>query len=339
MSRARLCLSFLSLLLGVAFFAPSAQALTSYCVGTTAEFISAIDQSETDNDDSRINLRSGNYHFSDNVYYYAPAAGSHVREGILIIEGGYGALCATRTNDARSTVLSGDGYQTIHLNPTNGSVWFRSLSFDGVSTSTIGPAHDDETCPVSGLVFDATRVRVNNGMMQFIGKCHDVTLRDSLLVNAFASDLHYVRDTALDISLMQDLHVAHAPTLTMINVTVAEGYTNLMACCDRSTTAFLYNSIFRRDGVDIRTSGLNVYARNNRYDRITFNDGTFVIGSSNNTSADPDLDLDYRPHAASPMVNSGTANVPNGLLSLDLFAGTRVIGAAVDRGALEYAGR
>jgi hypothetical protein len=137
------------------------------------------------------------------VYYYAPPVGSPIREGFLILEGGYGARCATRTNDARSTVLSGDGYQTIKLYPTNGAVWFRSLSFDGVSTSTIGPVNDDEICPVSGLVFDATRVRVDNGMMQFIGKCHDVTLRDSLIVNAFASDLHYVRDTALDVLAAQ----------------------------------------------------------------------------------------------------------------------------------------
>jgi len=39
------------------------------------------------------------------------------------------------------------------------------------------------------------------------------------------------------------------------------------------------------------------------------------------------------------MVNSGTSNVPSGLSLIDLYAGTRVMGAAVDRGALEFSGR
>ena len=331
--------SFLSLLLGIALFAPSAHALTSYCVGTVAEFTLAIDRAETDNDDSRINVRSGSYHLADDVYYSAPSPGGRIREGFLIIEGGYGAHCSTRTNDARSTVFDGDGHQTLRLFPTNGSVWLRALSFDGVSTAIFGPSRD-EACPVPGLVFDATRVRMDNGMMRFAGKCHDVSLRDTLLTNGYANDYHYTGDTALDVYLIQDDHVADLATVTMINVTVAEGYTNLISCCAISTaTASLYNSIFRRDGVDIRAAGVNVYARNNRYDRIAFVDASLVIGSLNNTSADPNLDLNYRPNAGSPMVNSGTSNVPSGLSLIDLYAGTRVIGAAVDRGALEFSGR
>ena len=338
MSRARFCSAVLFLLFATALLAPSAHALTSYCVGNVAEFALAVDRAESDNDDSRINVRSGSYHLVNDLYYYAPAPGSRIREGFLIIEGGYGLHCSTRTNDARSTVFTGDGHQTLRLNPTSGSVWLRSLSFDGVSTAIFAPSLGD-ACPVPGLVFDATRVRMDNGMMRFISKCHDVTLRDSLLVNGYANDFHYTYDTALDVDLRLEDDVADPATLTMINVTVAEGYTNLMSCCDRSGIAYLYNSIFRRDGVDLRAAGVNVYARNNRYDQITFVDASLVIGSSNNTTADPDLDLHYRPNSGSPMVNSGTSNVPNGLSLMDLYAGTRVVGAAVDRGALEFGGR
>jgi len=338
MSHSRFRSPFLSLLLSLALFAPSAHALTTYCVGTVTEFASALDRAETDNDDSRINLRSGSYYLTDNLYYSAPSPGSLIREGQLTIEGGYGAHCASRTNDARSTVFSGDGHQTLFFYPTKGSVSLKTLNFDGVSTAIFGPSLG-EACPVANLVFDVTRVRMNNGMMRFAGKCHDVTLRDSLLVNGYANDHFYPYDTALDVYLQQQDDVADPATVTMINVTIAEGRTSLSSCCggNPSATAYLYNSIFRRDGVDIYAA-MDVYARNNRYDRIEFDDGSLVFGSSRNTTADPDLDIDYRPNLGSRMIDTGTADVPNGLGLFDLYAGTRVIGAAVDRGALEYAG-
>lgn len=320
-------------LLLCAVAAPEAHALASYCVGTQSAFVAALDAAESDNDDSRINLRTGVYEFVDDAYYTSSQS-VRPREGRLIIEGGYGANCTTRTNDARSTTLHGDGRATIRLSPWRGSIEVRSLGFDGVSLAAFGPTSGDP-CLASGLVFDVTRVRMNHGMMRLASKCHDITLRDTLLTNGYANDFHYTFDTALDVYLVQETDVADPATLTLIGVTVAEGYTNLMAGSARTGTVSLYNSIFRRSGIDIRAAGVNVYARNNRYDRIAFQDGALVLGSSGNTSADPDFDADYRPNPGSPMIDSGTAGVPNGLGLLDLFAGARVVGAGVDRGALE----
>ncbi|MGH2548539.1 MAG: hypothetical protein ACREPX_02575, partial [Rhodanobacteraceae bacterium] len=309
------------MLLGALCIAP-AHALTSYCVGTTAEFTLALDRAETDNDDSRINLRSGVYTFSDNYYYNPPKTG-RIREGKLIIDGGYGSFCATRTNDARSTVLRGDGHQTIFFYPWRDSLNVKTLSFDGVSAAAFGPSLGD-TCPATGQTVVFERLRMETGMLRFIGKCHDLTLRDSLLVNGYASDFHYPYGTALDISLDQETDTPDPATATIINTTVAEGRTGIYSCCARLGTAYIYNSIFRREGTDIY-SRVNIYARNHRYDRIDFVPGSLIgqilIGSARNVSVDPDLDSNYRPNPGSPMVDTGTADVPDTLPSIDLFAG------------------
>lgn len=337
MSRARLLSSFVSLLFGLAFFAPSANALTSYCVGTTAEFVLALDRAETDNDDSRINLRSGVYAFSDNYYYDPPETG-RIREGKLIVEGGYGSFCTTRTNDARSTVLRGDGHQTVFFYPWRDSLEVKTLNFDGTSAAAFGPSIND-ACPATGMTVRFERIRMNTGMLRLSGKCHDFTLRDSLLVDGYASDFHYPYGTALDVWLDQEADTPHPAKVTIINTTVAEGRTSILSCCARLGIAYIYNSIFRREGTDIYAR-VNIYARNNRYDSIDFVTtnplvGQLLIGSARNTSADPNLDSNYRPNPGSPMVDTGTADVPDTLASIDLFAGPRVVGAAVDRGPLE----
>src|SRR5690606_15513420 len=74
----------------------------------------------------------------------------------------------------------------------------------------------------------------------------------------------------------------------------------------------------------------------NRYDTLDFMNGAGLLpGSGENTSAAPQLDVDYVPVVGSPMVNAGTANVPGGLPGTDHAGSDREIGFRVDRGALE----
>ena len=341
MSRRRLChIAFSALLAAATLFAPAAHAVVTYCVGTPAQFQDALDQAEIDADDSRIDVQSGSYEILADLRYQ-PEFEFIIEPGSLTIEGGYGAGCASRIDDARQTILNGNGVPMLRLFANRNSILFKTMSFNGVSLFAADAGIAD-SCAGSNLEFEFRRVRIANASLQIgAAQCHDVVVRDSLLTNGVSHEDHQEPDTSLDAYLIADDDVDVASTLTLINTTVVDGLVDVHTCCDYRNRANFYNTILQRDGTDLRAEATNVYTRNSRYDTIGFVDnnwlpaGVLVDGSGNNTSADPDLDGSFRPNPDSPMVNSGTSNVPDGLLSIDVYGGPRVIGSAVDRGALE----
>ncbi len=310
-----------------------AHAVQAYCVGTVAELRNALDQAEMDGDDSRIDLRIGTFNFISELRYepvleYINPAGS------LTIEGGYGSGCASRVDDASLTILQSNNGEKFVIKTETATVVMKTMTFDQTEVLLVGnPVLSENPCVSNNLKLEARRVRMLGGKLSTVSQCHNTVLRDSLFTNA--SD-----GTALDVHLSQDEdHLA--TTLTMINNTVAEGRLYIYSCCDSLGTAFLYNNVFRNSGTEISAVSTNVFALNNRYDSLAFSTnnplpaGILVPGSANNLTSNPDLDANYRPNVGSTMVNSGTSAVPGGLLTIDLYGGPRVIGSAVDRGALE----
>lgn len=325
-----------------ALLSTPAQAVQTYCVGTPAEFQAALDDAEADGEDSRIDVRSGTYALGSDLQYIA-SLGSVMPPGKLTIEGGYGPGCVSQTDNASLTTLQANGNRRLYLSQTWDSVTIKTLSFDGASLVLVDALGD--TCASADQKIELRRLRVDGGHLALQTSCHDITLRDSLLVNGHNDSVGGNADQSLFVFLINYEDLPQAPSLNVINSSVINGRTTLQTGGDEQGIAFLYNSLFVRSGTDIFTEGTSVYARNNRYDGISFQPhdnlgdeipaGVLLPGSGNNLSVAPDLDANYRPNPGSPMLDSGTATVPGGLASIDIYGADRVIGAQVDRGAIE----
>ncbi len=307
---------------------PGAHAVQTYCVGTVAELRTALDNAEADGDDSRIYLRTGTYNFTSNLLYQ-PDLEFFLPAGSLTIEGGYGVGCASRVDDARLTVLQSTGLAYLEITTETGTVVIKTLTF-AVDTGIVFSGNQGENpCSANNLKFEGRRLRMLNAGFESHGQCHDIVFRDSLLVSSFM----------LVFLTQDDDHLT--PSLTMVNNTFVDSGLSVRAPGDSQGTAFLFNNVFAERYNSIAATSVNVLAINNRYGAISFYDdpplaaGTLLPGSSNNNDSDPDLDASYRPNAGSAMIDSGTSSVPGGLLSIDLYGGPRVIGPAVDRGAVE----
>ena len=317
-----------------------AQATQTYCVGTPAEFQSALNQAENDNEDSRIDVRAGTYNLSSDLRY-EPEFEGIIISGKLTIEGGYGAGCASQSYDAQDTTLQSDGSKNLRVVTRSGSVVIKSIGFSNASLK-VRDEPFDESCFSNGLTFEFRRVRIDGGALWVSSAiCHDVIVRDSLFINGASNESGIPAGTGLQLWPRTAAGIDHAAKVTLINTTVAEGSFNLATCCDRRATAFVYNSVFRRAGIEIFAEATNVVAVSNRFDPIAFSAsnelgaGSLLAGSGDNTAVNPDLDANYRPNPGSPMLNAGTSVVPDGLSSLDVTGGPRIVGSDVDRGAVE----
>jgi len=338
MIRSLLSMAFFGVLLGL--FGPicsSARATQTYCVGTVSEFQDALNASETDGEESRIDVRTGTYNLSSSLVYKPTLY--FIPIGKLTIEGGYGVGCASRVDDASLTVLQSDGSRFLRAYADTASVVVKTMTFNQVSIDVSNSVFGDE-CATTNIVFEFRRIKVNGGVL-FVNAiiCHDVVIRDSLFTNGYATNSNIPSDSSIFVYTVQN--VSNPAETTIINSTVIDGQVGFEARGDYRGTSYLYNNIFSRSGTEIFAEATNVYASHNRYDAISFTAnsdlpaGVLLNGSSDNVSSNPDLDASYRPNPNSPMRDSGTSSVPNGLLSIDLYGGPRVVGASVDRGALE----
>ena len=338
MIRSIVSIAFFGILLGLfGPFCNSARATQTYCVSTVSEFQDALNQAETDGEESRIDVRTGTYNLSSSLVYEPTLY--FIPTGKLTIEGGYGVGCTTRVDDASLTVLQGDGSRFLRAYADNASIVVKTMTFNQVSIDVTNSVFGDG-CASTNLVFEFRRIKVNGGVL-FVNAiiCHDVVIRDSLFTNGYASNSNIPGDSSIFVYTVQS--VSDPAETTIINSTVIDGLVRFEARGDYRGTSYLYNNIFSRNGTEIFAEATNVYASNSRYDAISFTGnsdldaGVLLSGSGDNISSSPDLDASYRPNPNSPMRDSGTSSVPNGLLSIDLYGGPRVIGSSVDRGALE----
>jgi len=338
MIRSIVSITFFGVLLGLfGPFCSSAYATQTYCVNTVSEFQDALNQAETDGEESRIDVQTGTYNLSSSLVYKPTLY--FIPIGKLTIEGGYGVGCTTRVDDASLTVLQGDGSRFLRAYADNASVVVKTMTFNQVSIDVTNSVFGDE-CATTNIVFEFRRIKVNGGVL-FVNAiiCHDVVIRDSLFTNGYASNSNLPSNSSISIYTVQN-----APDFaetTIINSTVIDGLVKFQSRGGAFRgTANLYNNIFSRSGTEIYAEATNIWAFNNRYDPISFTgndefDAGSLMSGDHNISSSPDLDATYRPNANSPMRDTGTSAVPDGLLSIDLYGGPRVVGSSVDRGALE----
>lgn len=314
----------------------TAQALTEYCVNSTASFQTALDQAEIDLDDSLIKVQTGTYTLSSDLLFN-PTLEYVVPVGRLTIRGGYNAGCSSYSLTPGATTLTSANQSRLYLRTSTGNASVLGITFQGAPLLMVSPVLS--SCPSQRRTFAVRRVRVDQAMFEATAWCHNVVVENSLFTNGIATaGAGYAADTGVGIYLAyeEDTYDS-APSLTMVNSSVINGRMQLRSLDDgRQGAAFLYNSIFSRAAGDDIFSEAHVFARHNRYDGISFSGGAMLVpGSDNNTSVAPQLDANHIPTAGSPMRNSGTSMVPDGLPGTDHAGNDRVIGSQVDRGALE----
>lgn len=322
--------------------APAAHdaAAASYCVGSSSEWQQALDAAEIDGEDSLVMVRSGQYVASGDLVYY-PVTESIAPAGRLTVRGGYNADCSAYSLTPGLTVFGGASGRELKVYAESSSVVLAGLTFDGTFLTMRGDnfsGGEPEECPIPGLAFELLRVRIDEGGAYIDSRCQQVRVENTLVTDAVSHP--FMQDDAPDVGLgvyltrNEDMQQS---SLTIINSTMVNALTHVRANFDLDyiARASIYNSIFLRGGTDLYSSA-DVRAVRNRYDTLDFDNGAGLLpGSGDNTSAAPQLDADYVPAVGSPMVNSGTANVPDGLPGTDHAGNDRVIGFGVDRGALE----
>lgn len=311
-----------------------AWALTEYCVGTASGLRDALDDAEIDADDSLVKIRSGTISLVQEVIYDTDLEGI-VPAGDLVIRGGYDSDCSDYSLAAGATVLRSTTGQRVALISETSDIAVNGVTFEGTHLRLISQTLSD--CPANRRRFSTSRVRIDGASLDVNAWCHDVKISNSLFTNGVA-----VPGSALTGDVGVGIYLAfnqddydRASHLTMINSTIGNGRLHLVSQNGLPASAELYNNIFVRSGSDIVSSAF-VYARNNRYDGIAFDNGaSLTIGSGENNSGSANLDAAYVPQPGSVAVNTGTSTVPGGLTGTDHVGNDRVIGARPDMGAIE----
>lgn len=303
-----------------------------YCVGSVTQLRDALDDAEVDFEDSLIKVRSGAYTLTSDVGYL-PAAEFTVPAGKLTVRGGYNSDCSDYSNSSGATRFIASGNQRLSFRTQTGNVTLVGLSFEGAHLTLTSVVLGQ--CLDNAPNFNLRRIRSVGAGVRIVSQCHDVIIENGLFVDAVAvPDAGVPAGSAIDISLTDD--DGRIGKLWMINNTVVNGALTLSGCCGQRPVAELYNNIFSRSGTEVFADNIVVLARHNRFDPISFtNDGALSGSSGNNTAAAANLDANFVPTAGSAMLDSGTADVPDGLSTLDQTGGDRTIGPGVDRGARE----
>jgi hypothetical protein len=335
-------LSIPSLLLSLLLLmvALPAQAETRYCVGTPAQFQDALDQAAIDAGDSLIQVRSGTYHLTRDLRY-APITEFVIPVGRLTVRGGYDADCSSYSLTPGATTINGSDEHLFSAETVTDSLTLAGLTFESAFVRVERPLLAE--CVGTAHRFAFRQIRIDRGSLDITSLCHEVLIENTLLTNGIRipGSLR-AEDTSLHVHLVSNGDTHGPPSLAISNSSVISGLTTFTRCCDSAATARVFNSVFDRpSGPDI-FSDIDILALHNRYDGIAFSSahgdglpaGVLLEGSVDNLSAHPQLDARYVPVIGSPMIGSGTADVPGGLPATDHAGNERRIGFAVDRGAL-----
>lgn len=309
------------------------------CVDTVAELEAAMLAATVDlpNVSRRlIRLEQGTYNLTnaDFMRTTSQATGWPLREPV-VLAGGYTANCAGRVQNASNTVLTNTGTRRMDLEV------LRDLIVSGLTFSNFA-----NQIEFSNFNLNDTLQRIEVANSRFVGGSggisigvesgngtSEIRLRNNLIFNRPGDGqctLRLTGDTGPDTSVR----------LIASNNTVAgNGTTGDGVCIGHVELPELYNNIFYLNpGEDLLGLGNNgqFTARNNLFQNVA---GISYLINSNNSSSNPlfvnILGGDLRLDTGSPGINSGFESVPFGNSPVDIAGLTRVVGAAIDRGAHE----
>ena len=311
------------------------------CVPQDMTLAAALNQAQTQT--LTIKLVQGSYDLKNTVWHDGAAAQyassyTHFANGSELL-GGYTSGCAARSVDVGNTTLTDSGATAA---TQDGVVTYGDLTISGItftlrnglliySTANYGTPASGTVLVSRSAFLNATNGRLVIGWYRFDagGKIRVV---DTLL----AGNTALGSNCALEVGINNG-----APAIEITNNTVVDnaGGTADGACFNSGVGAQafnVYDNIFYGNGsfsdVDLGSSGVNL-----GYNTIGVLAGTAPATNSHTSTADPKLDVNYRPIEVpqSPAINSGTNAPPGGLPSRDLDGGPRLVGAKVDRGAFE----
>lgn len=323
----------------------------NFCVATPAELRNALASSDANGVNDEIRVKSG---------IYAPTSGNGndaqydlVMTGNqnLLISGGWSGaagVCTSQANTAGLTVFDGNDTARIFdfgLNGSANSLVIRNLMmFNGRAIGqggcmrvqayvNTGANVEIERTIMSGCYASAQggalALLIQNGQ----GHVHGNVISFNESVTQGAVFLSGVSLNGVNFSFQNNTVVGNVRSN-------GSGWSSagLEILCRQDWACYVANNIFfdnqdSAGSADLRLVGA-VSMKNNRYSTLSGS----PTSNTASTSADPGFvgANDFRLRADSAMRNAGTTALFYGTPALDVYAGPRPQGAAIDIGAIEY---
>lgn len=332
------------LCLSLSLATPALATNVQHCVSTDAELAAVLEEAQFTAED--ILVVQGTYDLKDSVWH-GTMSGSTVMKPVRIhggsrLLGGYDAGCTNRNVTSFNTTIRdtslvdatvGDGVQpagdftveAIAFSLRNGFSVVAGLSSNPIAAGSIleFQRNSFKNTTAGGLRIQWHRADDGGSTIRVVG--------NQVTDNAQAAT------QALSVAVK-----AGRPAVHLINNTVmnnaggnSEGGLAISDTTGGATTFELYNNIVYNNSGGTRDFVTNTSLAILHDNLISSRFGPAPQFEAGTLSVDPDLQANYRPHATSPVVNSGTNAVPGGLPYYYIDDFPRVVGTRVDRGAYE----
>lgn len=329
-SSRRICLALVLLL-----SATAVRAQTTLCVESTQGLFAAFTQIPRSTGEVELRLRSGTYSIGAGLHLeLGRPAGPR---GRLTLRGGYGAGCASRSDDPAATVLSSDRQGLIRIEIGDEPLLIENLSSEGVDWEVDDHDfynRDYGMCSRAGQTVVLRRLRLLQTHVALRLACQDSRLENSLVVaRADPPGGYAVEHTVVNPHIVTPEGFG---AMSLVFATVRGGGVRYRGCCWTDIAAgvvTVVNSVIEASTVELVVHG-DVDARNSRFDSSAFTGGT-VINHHDILTQPARLQADGRPQSDSPLINAGTRFASGGLPSVDLAGAPRLVGTAPDIGAFE----
>ena len=343
--RGRPALFLLSL---AALGADSAQALTTYCVGTSQELHDALQAAPDVNDDVQIKIRAGNYAGSGAGRFALTQTRS--TQTITISGGWYNLFgnCTIQNRGSGDTVLTGAGdtpalYLRTGASVVGSSIEARDFTLRNPTYSGIGLGSCLQASLIAGNQMLLERLRVT--------QCYATSPPQSVWLDNTGGAL-----TARDLVLADNLGSGNSgigantssngvTRLAQLSITTsaatdpASTVSGLYIGNFSNGTTYVSNSVVWGNDADAATKDITLGTGGTSLTRVHYGSlgGSAPAANIAPGSGDPGFVAPGNPRLRydSILRDSGVANPEGGSGSYDADGASRVLGAAVDVGAFE----
>jgi hypothetical protein len=313
----------------LALLLPSAAGAAEFCVGTSADFLAALETAADSPEDDTIRVVGTTLTLPDPVIQFI--------EGALAIRGGYAPNCPESRNPAAISSLVGAGTGRFGFQLYDDDLTLERLQFGDMTGVSVLPGGFGEKTRSGQVLVQRCAFLANQTGLLISTLRHDVRIENSLFIGSQANGGNIY--TGAGLSVERSVAATADLDITVINNT-SFGNKNGFVFGNTNagfTPPQLLNSISYNNRVRDLTLRQPVVLQNSVWITEDFNFGGGPhSSSSNNLQADPQLDGNYRPlQPGSPAIDSGNDFPAGGLPLRDHAGGARRVGSRVDRGAYE----
>lgn len=320
----------LSLALAASVFTSSASHAAQYCITAETALVSALTIATSSAEDDEIRFVKGLLNINVNLDAMPKILGS------LALRGGYDAGCTSRSDSQAMTQIKSQNNR-IRLFPRQQSnITIERLDFDGLESFMVFD-NIAETPGAYGLVLVSRSAFRNSDVGLWVSVLrHDVAVENSLFINNNRNS----SSSGLILDNYYNTSTGQSSAARVSNCTLRGNSFGLWiengSVGPNSQIPSVVNVISYGNVIDLVLSR-PAYVHHSMYRSLSTTDtGALSSGSGNNSSTDPLLDANHRPKSGSRAIDSGdNAAVAVPLTARDYYGNTRIIGATVDRGAVE----